>query len=222
MKHLKTYGIAILGIILLSSMGSTMVANAAPGDPPVETNVDSDEFSKNVGAGETHQFRVRNKFQFRLQTNASLELQVGCETDKMGDRSFEMDLETASGQKLTLQFKAGDENLGLKEGNQVKSQNRYRYREMFMVNASLNSSAGVRATLRIATENEGDTWAYYDEDKQEFVPVETKYENGMLVAQTDHFSVWTILEEESTIDGFTLLGLFTIIGIVGLFLKRRK
>lgn len=225
MKNLKFFGIAIMGLILLSSMGSTIVANAAPGDPPVETDVDSDEFNQNVGAGETHQFRVRNRFQFKLQTNASLELDVNCETDKIGDRSFEMNIETQSGQKLSLQFKAGDENLGLEDGNQVKAknQNRYRYREMFMVNASLNSSSSVKATLRIATENEGDSWAYYDEEAEEFVPVDSTYEDGMLTTETDHFSVWTVLQvEEDGIDGYALFGIFTIIGVVALFLKRRK
>ncbi|MHA1585497.1 MAG: hypothetical protein ACTSXK_10245, partial [Promethearchaeota archaeon] len=98
----------------------------------------------------------------------------------------------------------------------------------------------LKTQLRLKTMEQNATWAYYDEQSQEFVAVETTYENGELIANSDHFSVWTVLSgidvstdssmgetdsEIPSLPGYALLGIFGLSGIAGLVLftiKKRR
>jgi len=201
---------------------------AAPNTPGADVDVDTNQYKGDVDAGSNNTYRFRNQFQFQLRTNSSADVDIEADVDGIGDRNFNLEVNTSSGQKLTLRFEDENASLGLEQGNQVqtRNQNRYRYRENFMMNASLNGTGPLQARLEIETENSDSTWAYYDEETEEWVQVASEYKNGMLTAETDHFSVWTVLEVESDegdgIDGYSLLFGVVGIGILGIALLTRK
>ena len=58
------------------------------------------------------------------------------------------------------------------------------------------------------------TWAYYDETSEEWVSVPTSIEDGYLVAETDHFSYWTVLIPESDNNFLFYIGLIGVIGFL--------
>ena len=73
-------------------------------------------------------------------------------------------------------------------------------------------------------EAQGKEWAYFHEGDQEWIPVESSYQNGELVCVTDHFSVWSIVETTSTIGLPVTISLgVTAVAIVAslLYYKRR-
>ena len=226
-KTPKLFAAGILGLFLLSMFGGIALASAVD-TPAPETNVDGDSYAGNVEANVQKQYKFKNRFQFRLRTNTSMNLSADCDVDGVGAREFEMDVNTTANQELTLQVKASDEELGLGDGKQVKSQkkNQYQFREQFMINVSLNGTDTVKAQLRLKTEDKDATWAYYDEATGEWVEVESKHEDGMLIADTEHFSVWTVLSveepEEDTIDGYGVFAAISGLATLGIiFLKRR-
>ncbi|MCF2140276.1 MAG: hypothetical protein K9W44_09510 [Candidatus Lokiarchaeota archaeon] len=139
-----------------------------------------------------------------------------------------MDLNTSEPITAEMTIRTENSEIGLTNGSLVQNRNRlqYRYQEQFMINVSVNESVHLQARLALKMEDSNATWAYYDESTEEFVPVESTYQNGMLVTYTDHFSSWTILtlEEESdspVIPGYIWLGTPSLIGIGIAFLVIR-
>lgn len=210
------------------STWTILVPKDAP-TPPVEVN--QNKYQGSIGANVMHQFTFRNKFQFQIQTNVSLEMDVDCDVDTVGEREFTMLLNTTQEQKMTMLMNGSNADLGLTNGSLVRetAQYRYRYQERFVLNVSLNATEAVQAQLCINVENQYQTWAYYDEETEEWVPVTSTYQNGYLYADTDHFSLWTILTVENvsdttdtTIPGFLYFGVFMLAGVVFLMIKKNR
>ena len=228
MKSKKIFAVSVFGLILVTSMLAINNIAAAPSTPGKEVPVDSDQYKGNVDAGANNTYRFKNRFQFQLRTNASADVDIEADVDGIGDRSFSLSGNTSSGQKLSLRFEDEDAEVGLEKGNRVqaRNQNRYRYQEKFMMNASLNGTGQVQARLELTTENSDSTWAYYDEEAEEWIEVVSEYSNGVLSAETDHFSVWTVLETESdegaAIDGYPLLFGLVGVGVLGIALLTKK
>lgn len=195
---------------------------------PVSEDVNQNTYNGNMNAGEEKQLRFRNRFQLQLKANCSIEMDIEADVDAIGDREFSFELNTTSGQKLSLKFQANNSEMNMGENSQIqtRSQNRFRYQEKFMFNASLNQSGeALKAKLMLKTQNQNAKWAYYDEAASEWVEVETSYQDGYLVAETDHFSVWAVLTPETSalsIDGYSALLGFVAIGVLGLIAKIRK
>ena len=92
----------------------------------------------------------------------------------------------------------------------------------------INSSA-LNAELGRQVNREQLRWMYWDQTRNQWQPVESSIDaNGYLVCETDHLSIWTVAEVEST--GFLGLStelLFAIIGlgvvvIAGVFVLMRR
>ncbi len=192
-------------------------------EPPVETPVNTNQYQGSIAGNETNQFTFRHRFQFQLRTNATVELDMDVEVDQVGDREFQLEVNTQEHAELTIRINGSDESMGLEEGNQLqaRNQNRYRYQEQFRLNISCDQP--VEAKLSINTTDSGAKWAYYDEDKEDWVTVESSYQDGVLTAETNHFSVWTVLTlDESSIPAYTLIGFVTIGSIMGLLIITKK
>jgi len=214
---------SIVGFLLIGSYLTLATAQAPPNDTPVNDN----QYQGSIAGNETSQFTFRNRFQFRIKTNASLNLDMDIDVDNVGNREFDLEIQTQEQSKLTIRINGSDENLGLVNGSkiQAKNQNRYQYQERFRLNITCNGS--VQANLSVNTKDPQAQWAYYDEAEAQWVTVPSTYQNGVLTAETNHFSVWTILtpeEETTTIPGYTLIGLATIGSIMGLLfiIKKKK
>ena len=63
---------------------------------------------------------------------------------------------------------------------QTRNQKRYRYQEGFVVEIETDEDCDAELKLEETKENKKGTWAYYDEDDEEWVPVETKEKDGCL------------------------------------------
>ena len=147
------------------------------------------------------------------------------DVDGVGDREFQLEVNTRTTAELTIRINASEESKGLEEGKRVqtRNQNRYQYREQFQVN--LECSEPVEAKLSLRTGDPDAQWAYYDEETEEWVTNPSTYEDGVLTTETDHFSTWTVLTvEEDSIPSYTLIGLVSIGSIVGLLfiIKKKK
>ena len=71
----NTNKVVLLSIIGFLLMGSYLtLANAQ--DPPVDTPVNENQYEGTIAGNETSQFTFRNRFQFRISTNASLNLNM--------------------------------------------------------------------------------------------------------------------------------------------------
>ncbi len=220
MKHTsKVVLLSIMGILLFGSYMTLATAQT----PPVDTPIGENNYQGSIAGNETSQFTFRNRFQFRIRTNVSLELDMDVEVDQVGDREFELEINTQEQAELTIRINGSDENLGLENGTQVqaRNQNRYRYQEQFRLNISCDEP--VEAKLSLKTEDSEAKWAYYDEDKEDWVTVESSYQDGVLTAETNHFSVWTVLTpDESSIPAYSLIGFVTIGSIMGLLIITKK
>ncbi len=196
---------------------------------PATEDVNANSYKGNMNAGEEKQLRFRNRFQLKLKANCSIETDIEADVDGIGDREFSFEVNTSAGQKLSLKFQANNSELNMGDGAQIRtrSQNRYRYQEKFMFNASLNQTGEpLKAKLMLKTQDQTAKWAYYDEAASEWVEVESTYQDGYLVAETDHFSVWAVITPESTtaptIDGYSAILAIAALGVLGMIVKIRK
>ena len=211
--------------ILFSLMASLSSVTAQGEQPPTPVDVTQNQYQGTIAGNETNEFSFKNRFQFQIRTNQSMDLDVDVDVDEVGDREFGLELDCSEeGLALEVQIRATNDDLGLTDGAQI--QNTYQYQERFMVNLTLDGDCGdLQARLRINITDDGEhTWAYLDEDTDEFVPVESTVVDGELIVETTHFSMWTVLTvEESTIPGYTALGGILGLGVLGLvFIQKRK
>jgi len=221
----NTNKVVLLSIVGFLLMGSYLtLATAQEPQPPVERDVAQNQYQGEIAGNETNQFMFRNRFQFQLRVNQSVNLNMDVDVDGVGDREFQLEVNTQENAELTIRINASDESIGLEDGKQVqaRNQNRYQYREQFQVNLSCDEP--VEAKLSLKTGDSEAQWAYYDENKSEWITVPSTYENGVLTAETDHFSVWTVLTPEDSIPSYALIGFVTIGSIVGLLfiIKKKK
>ncbi len=225
----KTAVLAFMTVLVVTMGLSSVAANPGPG--PNEVVVDADHKMDTVAGNSTNQYQFRNRFQFQLRVNQSTDVNIDCDDSGLADRNFEMDLNTSESISVNMTIRTENSDIGLTDGNTVQSrnqnqnQNQYRYQEQFMINVSLSGDCDVQARLAINSDDSNATWAYYDEDTEEFVPVASSYQNGMVVAYTNHFSIWTLLtyDEDSTIPGYSNLAFPAILALAGMvFLIKKK
>ncbi len=217
----------ILSIFVISMLAMNISSvNAAV----LDQNVAKNDYKGTIAGNESNQFTFRNRFRFQVRTNQSTELDMDVDVDAVGDRDFALELNTSNAgenMKLTIQVKAENDDLGLTKGKQIKNQNQYKYqyKEQFMVNLSLDQECELQAKLKLKTQDKNASWAYYDEEAEEFVLVESEYIDGEVVATTEHFSIWTVITPESDslgLPGYSMIGGFIGIGIVGSIIVYKK
>ncbi len=230
-KNSKKIVFSFLVLSMLFSMimvyNSTPV-NAASDDEKINID-DSDHVQEQLRANERVRFRFRERTRITVESNEKANCSIDCDAKKIGDKDFEIEIESDDKLNLTMKCREEQNSIGLQKGNiyTARNRNRYRYQEGFVVDID-SSEDDIEAKLRIEEneENRGGTWAYYDKKNEEWVTVETTSKNGYLECETDHFSTWTILVPEFD---YTLLliigsiiGAIVLAGIAILFIKRRK
>jgi hypothetical protein len=234
MKSKKIFAITILSIFVI---GITTIINgvlaAGPQTPP--TDVSGQKQSGAINAGETKAYKFQNGFQFQLKVNASMNFDVECD-EAVGAKAFNLQLNTSNSgtnTALKIQIQANNSAMGLVNGSQIqaKNQNRYRYQNMMMMNLSYNGTDPIQAKLEANCSTKDDIWAFYNETSSQWETVPSEYKDGVLTADTEHFSLWTILTPEptttttstgSTIDGYSILGILGALGVVSAILIKRR
>jgi hypothetical protein len=230
-KKPKTAILSLFLFLIVSSIlfvSNSTSAYAVSDDEKI--NIDNgDHVEKQIRANERIRFRFRERTKITVECNERINCSIDCEAKEIGDKDFEIEVDSDDKLNLTMKCREERHALGLRNGNTVEVRNRYRhrYQEGFVVDID-SSEDDIDAKLRIeeTDENRGGTWAYYDKKNEEWVPVETTSKNGYLECQTDHFSTWTILVPEIDynllIIGAAGIGIIVLIGIAILLIKRRN
>ncbi len=206
----------------------TLLTPPTPRNETVET-----KFQGSIDANTTNQFTFQNQFQYQIRTNRSLDLDLECDTENVQMQTMTMNMNTTETLQMRIRFNATLPEVGLYNGSIVRNttQARYRYQECLILNITLNNTVPIQAQLRITNEFENATWAYYDDIEEEWIPVQTRYENGEWVADVTHFSLWTLLLVEDISEtttspsiaaypGIFIIGLFCVVSLV--LYRRRK
>lgn len=216
--------------MLFSVFGVTSVVAAE--DPPVE--VPGNTYTYRVHADNLTMFTFRNRTQLRFNSNVNIDLDMSCEAFKIGLKTFELEVDSDQDMLMNMTCTEEQSELGLLLGNtyQTRNRNRYRYQEGFCLQIQSNYSHQIKAKLKIkeTNQNHDGTWAFYNGTigEGEWVAVQTASQNGYLVAESDHFSFWTILlpeAEENTLwiyltIGGVIIGVVAIIAVI--YIKKRK
>ena len=205
-KKFITY--LVLGTILLGTI-ATLSASLVVAQGGSEIQTGDQWQGQQDGNGEQY---YRFQMQTRIRVNAShniRNLSMNCDGLGIGDRTFSIDVETEQEFNMSMNCVRDQDQLGIQNGSTIRNQHRHQVRNNFAVQIecseeNLHARLGMEMTRGDALRA---SWAYFDEDTDEWVEVESSYEDGMLVAETDHFSVWTIVE------GGSLTGLWIGIGV---------
>ena len=198
-------------LLMLFAVSTSTFAVAA--DPPsIEINGDSIQTQLQLNNQTNYRFRQRT--QLTINSSVNLQLRIQCDAMGIGVKYFELEIEAPPGPILEMNMTCTEEQaeLGLTLGNmsQVRNRNRYHYQEGFCISLECNGTfTQARLKIQVTSQNRLGTWAYYNHSTSEWVAVATTIENGYLVAETNHFSTWTVLIPEAGVD-YTL---FIIIGV---------
>lgn len=165
-------------------------------------------------AGEEIQYRFRQKTQVRVNSSVPIDVIMDVDAMEIGEKSFSVEITDVTEDdkeiELNMTCRENEEQLGVQAGALVRNRNRVRMNYGFAVNLTANQTCTAELKLSMSAEEaKGAAWAYFDEAEEEWVPVESEYVDGELVAITEHFSVWTII---SSVD-YTM---YIVIGVAGL------
>ena len=220
----------LFGLFVFSTLISGFlvynVPDAAAAQEKEKVEVYGDEIQTQLRA--RHEIRYRfGDTKITVYSERAGNLSIDCEEKKIGDKDFEIELETDKDCNLTIECKEEEAQKGLELGDTVRVRNRvrHRYQEGFVAKVECTEDCEAKLRIEETEENRGGTWAYYDKDDKEWRPVETKSVNGYLECETDHFSTWTILvpEIDYTFIFFIGIGIGAAVLIgVAFFIIRRK
>lgn len=220
----------VFGMLALANIELGMAAGQ--GNQGSSENVSGNKVQKKVQAGERYTFRFQERTNISLQGDVEIDANIECNGDQIGKKDFELELDGDENLKLTMICTENQEQLGLMKGNtyQVRNRNRYRYEEGFCAQIEVQGEfTNAQIKMRANATNAGAEWAYYNTTTQEWVTVQTQTQNGYLIANTNHFSTWTLLVPESSgvIDGFPMatLGITTLAALgasLFIIIKRKR
>jgi hypothetical protein len=220
----------ILGSFLLLVLFATFSFNlvAAQGGTPMNVD-DADTYQGRLNAFTQYNFRFRLRTQLRINSTTDIDVNIECDALNIGDKEFELEVDAPHDLQMNMTCTEEQAELGLLNGNsyQIRNRNRYRYEEGFCLQIDCNCTEPLYAKLKIKATNQNQVgaWAYYDETTGEWVSVPTTIEDGFLVAETTHFSIWTILIPDYTLVigisiGVGVAVLITVVSII--YIRKRK
>ncbi|MHA1292763.1 MAG: hypothetical protein ACTSQJ_08875 [Promethearchaeota archaeon] len=210
--------------MILPSFGP-QIAVATKGD---EMDVDGDEVEMHIKANNRTAFRFNQRTRIGIDTNVNIDLKINCESKKIGEKDFEIEINGDKDLKMNMTCTEEESECGLEKGNTVRTRNRYRYRyqEGFCIAIECNGSCRAKLRIEATDENKGGTWAYYDEENSEWIPVETNENDGYLEAETDHFSIWTVIIPEPDYTTILIIsigiGIGVLIAVISLITIKKK
>ena len=212
----------VLGMVLLGTI-ATLSINMVAAQGDVE--VGADHYHDHVQAKTQTTYRFRARTRLRINSSQNVNLNMDCDAMNIGDRTFSIDVQTDQEYEMNMSCVRDQEQLGIQNGSTVRNQHRHQVRNNFAVQLQSNMTT-FQARLGMEM-TRGDAlranWAYFDDATQEWVEVESSYEDGMLVAETDHFSVWTIVESGSLTGLWVGIGVGVVaLGAIAAILIRKK
>ncbi|MBD3350897.1 MAG: hypothetical protein GF364_05365 [Candidatus Lokiarchaeota archaeon] len=188
----------------------------------------SDKHSGHQNAGEETTYQFRQRTRLRINGTTEMELNMDCDAMSIGDKEMSLEITSVDGDQdieLNMTCREEESQLGVEAGKTVRNRNRVRMNYGFAVNITANQSCTAKLGMEMSqSEANGKTWAYFDEEADEWVPVESEFVDGELLASTDHFSVWTIVDDAMPITTMILIGAGAVaaVGIVLYAIKKRQ
>jgi hypothetical protein len=223
MMNKKYIAYAVLSMVLLGTI-ATLSLSLVAAQGPDTVAVPGDHHETQQGAGEKEYiFQARTRV--RIMTNYQLRLNMSVDAMGIGDRGFYLEIESDGDMDMNMTCVRDQEQLGVQNGTLVRNQYRHQVRNNFAARLQINKT---EFNARIGMEmTRGDairaSWAYYDEGEAQWVEVPSSYEDGMLVAETDHFSIWTIVEGGNLTLLWVGIGVGVVaIGAIAAILIRKK
>jgi len=226
MKNINKILIGSVAFAILFTILSSNTVVAA--ETPIDIN--NNTYQDRIEANTRVTLMFQNRTRLTFDSTVNIDVNINCEPLKIGVKFFEIEVDCDQDLQMNMTCTEEQAELGLLLGNRYTARNRHRYlyQEGFCVSLQCNNSGEVQGKLKIEANNQNrvGTWAYYNEATEEWVSVPTTVEDGYLVAETDHFSNWTVLIPESGNNMLLYIGLISIVGIIAvisvIFLQRRK
>ena len=170
---------------------------ATPSGPDAE--VPGNTYANRIQAHNGTMVQFQNRTRIRINNSVDVDVDIDVDAMDIGDQEFYLEIGSPEGDlQLAMVCRRDEIQLGVQEGKTIRNRNRNQYRlndESFMVQLQANRTT-IEAKLGLVMSEEEavkSEWAYFHEGDDEWVPVASYYQNGMLVAETDHFSVWGII-----------------------------
>jgi len=224
MKNINKFLFGFITILLLISiLGSQYVAAAGDGSgavvPKRNIEVNGNAVQSRVRANERTMLQFQERTRITINSSVNINLYVNCEANEIGEKDFELEVTGTKDMQMLIKCTEEQSELGLLNGStvQVRNQYRHRYQEGFCVSIECGESCNLtqaRLKIKANEENQAGTWAYYDENTEEWVAVPTTLQNGYLVAETGHFSTWTILIPEIDYIAIIFIGIIGTLGVI--------
>ncbi len=227
MKKISKYLIGSFALLLVCSSFLSINVAAAIDPTDKEVPVMTDHWQAQVQANEMTMFAFQFNLRLRFRANVNLELNGDCETHKLANKDFILEVEGDDDLRMNMTCTEEQKELGLMMGNtyQIRNRNRVQYQEGFVCNIECNGTF-TKAQIRIRATNENriGSWAYYDEATEEWVSVPTTIEDDYLTAEVTHFSYWTILIPDYTlfIVVSVVIGAVAVVIIGSVFYIRKR
>ncbi|MHA2394918.1 MAG: hypothetical protein ACXAEX_23570 [Promethearchaeota archaeon] len=220
----------LIGTIAMAILFTVFGANTVMAVEDSSIEINDDTFQTKIQANNRVMFTFRQRTRLVFDSTVDIDVDINCDAVRIGVKNFEIEVDCDQDLKMNMTCTEEQAELGLLMGNRylIRQRNRFLYQEGFCISIECNNSLQVQAKLKIQANNQNRlaTWAYYDENSEDWVTVPTTIEDGYLVANTDHFSYWTVLIPESNTTLLITIGLVGAIGIIsvisGVTLRRRK
>ncbi len=152
---------------------------------------------------------------------------MNCDAVNIGEKTFSIQIKNAT-QKFEMNMSCQENayELGIENGSLFQSQEKSQVRNGFAIQIQANISVQAKLGMEMTQgEAERASWAYFDEDAEVWVTVESEYVDGELVCETDHFSIWTIAEINTISAGFWTIigvGVFSIVALAAILIRKKK
>jgi hypothetical protein len=227
---MKKYGIVLLGSIVFLMVFSMISASNVLAAGETDVPVNGDYIETQVEANNRVMFTFRERTRLTIKANVDLEVNINCDALRIGVKYFEMEMNCTGDCLMNMTCTEEQLELGLQKGYayQIRERHRYTYQEGFCAYIQCNCSCEAKLKIQANNQNRNGNWAFYNEDSEEWVAVPTTVEDGYLVAETDHFSYWTVLipTNDNNFMIYIGIGVAAIIGLVTagavILFKKRK
>ncbi|MFX1308067.1 MAG: hypothetical protein ACFE8C_00050 [Promethearchaeota archaeon] len=226
MKKLSKITLGVFAFLMLFSIFNvTNVLAATPTEVPV-----NDEYLYNYRIKAHHEVMFRFAMQTRLtfRSNVDLEVNIDCDASEIGVKDFVLEVNGSGPLLMNMTCTEEQVQLGLMKGYnfQIRNRHRYLYEEGFCVQIKCNGTCDAKLKIEANNQNQNGQWACYNEYSGEWESVPTIIEDGYLVAETDHFSYWTVLISQPDNTLLIVISIGGVIGIIAIIsvvtLKKRK
>ena len=95
---------------------NTTPVNAASDDEKINID-DGDHVQEQIRANERVRFRFRERTRITVESNEKTNCSIDCDAKKIGNKDFEIEIETDDEQNLTMKCREERNSIGLQKGN---------------------------------------------------------------------------------------------------------